>query len=181
MTHPDLRELTGAILAAARKAFSTLFAEHPEHYYYCTLVTTGEGHPPVLSAWSHEALTAALAGEKDPDEARSQLKWSYADSPYYGLGSQNFEIVETLLAQRPRLTPDLSAKEWNAEFQLRLGAMEAAMSQLDSEGVFGSGRARLAMVVLVEVAPPDRTNTERALRLNPREALNEWLEEAAEP
>lgn len=31
-----------------------------------------------------------------------------------------------------------------------------------------------------EFMPPDFTNTKRALRLNPREALNEWLEEIAE-
>lgn len=48
------------------------------------------------------------------------------------------------------------------------------------EGIFGSGGRRKSMVVLVEIMPPDYTNTERALRLNSREALKEWLEEAAE-
>jgi hypothetical protein len=36
------------------------------------------------------------------------------------------------------------------------------------------------VVVNVEVVPPDRTNTERARRLNPEGALSRWIAEAAE-
>jgi hypothetical protein len=157
----------------------TLFSEHPGRYYYCTLVTTGEAHPPIVSAWSKEALAASAAQERDLDPQRT-LKWSYADSPYCGYGSEYFETVNGLFAKRPRLSPVLSKAEWSAEYQVRLDAMEAAMERLDSEGIFGVGTSRLGTVVLVEVAPPDRSNTERALRLNPPEALTEWLEEAAE-
>jgi len=35
-------------------------------------------------------------------------------------------------------------------------------------------------VVNVEVMPPDATNVERAIRLNPPAALADWLSEAAE-
>jgi len=35
-------------------------------------------------------------------------------------------------------------------------------------------------VVAAEVMSPEYTNTERVLRLNSRETLKEWLEEAAE-
>jgi hypothetical protein len=58
--------------------------------------------------------------------------------------------------------------------------MEAAMAQLDREGLFGTGRARLDVVINVEVMPPDWTNTVRAKRLNPPGALHEWLDEVAE-
>lgn len=172
-------DLTEAIVEAARRAFSELFSEHPGHYYYCTLVTTGEAHPPIVSAWSREALASAVEQGNDP-EALSALKWSYADSPFCGYGSEYFEPVNALFAQRPRLTPQLSRDEWSAEYQLRVDAMEAALSRLDAEGVFGKGASRSGTVILVEVAPPDRSNTDRALRLNPPEALREWLEEAAE-
>jgi hypothetical protein len=180
MINKTQQELADAITKASRKAFSDLFSEYPGHYYYCALITTGEAHAPVISAWSQEALSAVVAGEKNPDDARLALKWSYADSPYYCYGSQHFEAVNTLIAERPRLTPGLSDEDWADEYQLRLEAMVAAMSTLDAEGVFGEGRKRLGTVILVEVAPPDNTNTERALRLNPPEALKEWLEEAAE-
>lgn len=71
-------------------------------------------------------------------------------------------------------------EHWNAEFSLRLSAMESAMSQLDGDGFFGEGDARREVVINVEVMPPDYTNVLRALRLNPIGALNRWLDEAAE-
>ena len=46
--------------------------------------------------------------------------------------------------------------------------------------MFGQGEQRLNIVINAEFMPPDYTNTERALRLNPQETLKEWLEEAAE-
>ena len=36
-------------------------------------------------------------------------------------------------------------------------------------------------MINVEVVPPDHTNTERAIRLNPPEAITQWLADAAEP
>ncbi|MGC9497430.1 DUF4303 domain-containing protein [Streptomyces sp. WG7] len=53
------------------------------------------------------------------------------------------------------------------------------MARLDAEGLFVTGRERHSVVVNVEVVPPDTGDDERALRLNPPEALGDWLEEAA--
>lgn len=58
--------------------------------------------------------------------------------------------------------------------------MEEVMHNLDIGGMFGRGEKRLGIVINAEFMPPDFTNTERALRLNPKEALNQWLEEIAE-
>ncbi|MFI2410671.1 DUF4303 domain-containing protein [Streptomyces sp. NPDC018947] len=57
--------------------------------------------------------------------------------------------------------------------------METAVARLDAEGLFGTGADRHRVVVAVEVVPPDTGNDERVLRLNPPEALADWLEEAA--
>ena len=54
------------------------------------------------------------------------------------------------------------------------------MKRLDNKGLFGEGEKRKNIVINVEVMPPDYTNTERALRLNPSESLTEWLATAAE-
>lgn len=61
--------------------------------------------------------------------------------------------------------------------------MESAMKRLDQEGIFDVNQERDDVVVLVEVMPPDYTNTERAYRMNNAnsEIFSEWLEEAAEP
>lgn len=50
-------------------------------------------------------------------------------------------------------------EEWDADYTVRLRAMEEAMARLDAEGLFGFGEARLRIVVNAEVMPPDFTNT----------------------
>src|SRR5690606_28991837 len=108
-----------------------------------------------------------------------ELKWSHADSPYYGYGEKYFAEVKRLFQARP--TPSFEDDDaWAAEHSLRLAAMESAMAQLDHEGLFGVGRGRLEVVINAEVMPPDYSNVGRARRLNPPEALREWLTEAAE-
>jgi hypothetical protein len=42
MSAPSEQDLTDAIEAATEKAINTLFREHPEHFYCCSLMTTGE-------------------------------------------------------------------------------------------------------------------------------------------
>lgn len=46
---------------------------------------------------------------------------------------------------------------------------------------FGEGDTRNNIVINVELMLPDYNNTLRAMRLNPSEALSDWLSEAAEP
>lgn len=56
------------------------------------------------------------------------------------------------------------------------------MERLDQEGLFAVDQERMDVVVLVEVMPPDYTNTERAYRMNNRNSkiFDGWLEEVAE-
>jgi hypothetical protein len=168
--------LSEAMYRAAKSAFQALFRAHPEHFYYCSLVTSGMANVPGLTAWSKEALHAAVSNESDPEGAMRDLKWSYGESPYFCFGEEYFRPVEALLLGRPRLDEGV----WEEEFDLRLEAMEAAMRRLDEEGVFGSGTQRERVLINVEVMPPDWTNTERAKRLNPPEALRDWLAENSE-
>jgi hypothetical protein len=167
---PSKEQLEDAIYSATKEVFSALLNEHPEHYYYCTLITTGEAHSPIFSAWSLEAFEKV-----DP-----ALKWSYADSPYCCYKEEVFNNVNSLFALRPQLTSEISEIDWLEEYSIRLDAMESAMKRLDKEGLFCNGMERNKIVINVEVMPPDHTNTERAKRLNPVSALSEWLDEAAE-
>jgi len=180
-----LHELTQTITAAARAAYMELFASG-ERFYYCTLFTTGEGHAPYISAWSHEALAReaarlAEAGKGEPESLAEGIKWSYADSPYYAFAEARMADVEARYALRPQLS-ELKEREAEAELQLRLQAMELAMRQLDAEGLFSRNQPRGEVVVLVEIMPPDPINTEIAKRLNDPAwpAMKIWLEEAAE-
>jgi hypothetical protein len=174
---PSEDELTGAIEVAARAALTDLFAAHPENFYYVSLITTGEAHPPVLSAWSTEALEAAAI---TTGRLSADLKWSYADSPYFGFGEQHFNEVKSLFSRRPQMNFAVGRAIWETEYDARLRCIERSLRQLDSQGLFGVGERRLGVVINAEVMPPDASNTERAIRLNPRGSLAEWLEEAAE-
>jgi hypothetical protein len=182
MTVPTRDEMIDAITIAARSAVSELFRNYPDHrFYYCSLITSGAGHAPALSAWSRESLVRrAYELALEPEELVS-LKWSHADSPFVCYGDHHFEPVRRLFEMRPGLQADGPQDAWDAEVELRIEVMEAAMARLDAEGLFGTGTKRAEIVIIVEVMPPDYTNTQRAFRLNPRAALEEWLAEAAEP
>lgn len=170
----DFKEqLTAAIADSVRKILPELFATG-EHFYYITLTVVEEPTVPCLSAWSHEALAKAA-----PEE-REMIKWSYADSPYYCIGEEHFANVADFLEDYPLYNLDDDA--YDAEYVLRLSAMEEAMRRLDAEGLFGTGTERSSMLIMAEIMPPNSTNIERAYRLNDgsTEIFREWLAEAAE-
>ncbi|WP_235193857.1 MULTISPECIES: DUF4303 domain-containing protein [Paenibacillus] len=181
----EIETLAIEIAAAARTSFCTLF-ENGERYYYCTLYTTGEGHAPSISAWSWEALALESARQAEESDTpvstiADLIKWSYADSPYCCFGDDHFDDVKQRYNERPFIA-ELENDDWNRELDLRLNAMELAMKMLDDEGVFALNQPRESVCVLVEVMPPDKINTEIALRLNRAEstAMQAWLAEAAE-
>jgi hypothetical protein len=179
---PSQAELIDAIELATRQAVNELFAQHAEQFYYLTLITGGEALSPVLSAWSVEALERAISIAADKDEARFNLEWCYASSPYFCFGEEYFREVERLFDLRPDIDSfkDDSEESWQAEYELRLGAMEEALARLDRTGMFGIGEARNRIVVNAEVMPPDYSNTVRAQRLNPPAAIRDWLIHVAE-
>lgn len=172
--------LIDEIAKAAHMAFKELFATN-ELFYYCSLITTGEALPPFISAWSHEALERFAKENEYDDKDKELIKWSYAESPYLDFGSRHFEEVRKLFELRPPMNQTISEEEWQHEFDSRIEAMEIAMKRLEQQGVFGTNKERDKIVINVEVMPPDYSNTQRAIRLNPSSALSEWLLEAAEP
>jgi hypothetical protein len=181
LSPPSRSELIDAIAAATSAAVTELFRAHAnDHFYYCSLITTGEALPPNLVAWSIEALDAVASQQPDAGKARRNLKWSYADSPFYCFGEAHFDEVWRLFRALGRLDFN-DERAWQAGYDFRMSVMEEALARLDRAGLFGTGARRASIVINVEVMPPDRTNVERALRLNPPEALTDWLKEAAEP
>jgi hypothetical protein len=172
----NIELLSIAIEKAAKSAFMKLFA-NKERYYYCVLLTTEDGLAPFISAWSIEALER-LANEHSIEYAKVR-KWSYADSPYYNFGGEYFQTVKQLFNQRPNID-ELNDDSWAKELSIRLSAMEIAMKNLDDEGIFGINQPRENIYINVELMPPNSLNTERALRLNNRNNITDWLEEAAE-
>ncbi|GAA4216737.1 DUF4303 domain-containing protein [Actinocatenispora rupis] len=166
---PTEADLAAALADATRAALTELYRDNPGHrFYYVTLTTPGEAYGPALSAWSYEAL----AGRPDADAVR----FSYADSPFSIVGEHHLAPVRELFAARPEVFDLADDAESGAEYELRLRAIEAALRQLDAEGLFGTGTDRAEVLVLAEVVPGDEENADRARRLNPPgPALDAWL------
>ncbi|NOI73875.1 DUF4303 domain-containing protein [Vibrio owensii] len=148
---------------------SSEFKQH--HFYYVALVTTGEGHRPIFSAWSDELLQTEASSSEDQEE----IKWSYADSPLFGFCDEYFSDVELLL---DNVSAECGFSEETTA--VLLSAMESTLKRLDIEGYLDSLNCRNKLYINAEIMPPDATNVERAYRLNPRESLDSWLREAAE-
>lgn len=169
----ELILLAKEIALAAEKSFLSLFKNN-ESYYYCVLVTTGEALPPFISAWSAEALEIFAQQTSKVDADLS--KWFYVDSPYFDFGEENFEIVKELFYARE----DDLKNDFFKEIDFRVEAMVLAMELLDKKGIFSLNQPRNKVYINVEVVPPDSSNTIRALRLNKKEDILGWLNEAAE-
>ena len=173
----EQKKLADKLEKITEKALNELFEENKENFYYCSLITDGEGHCPLISAWSYEAferVTSSIASE----EVKEEYKWSYADSPYFDYGGEY--LAELKEEWEEHLDIELDDDEYFEEIDKRIDMMEEVMKRLDKKGLFGKGEKRLGIVINAEFMPPDYTNTERAKRLNPKEAIKEWLEEAAE-
>lgn len=168
----EKEQLIKSIEQASERVFRELFANR-EHFYYCVLLTTGEGLPPCISAWSWEALERV--GMIHGLDYAKDVKWSYADSPYYAFGDNYFENVKRLFYDRENIH-----KLDEEEFEFRLQAMEEAMKRLDAKGIFALNQPRNKVYINVELMPPDSSNTKRALRLNQKGNITDWLEEASE-
>ncbi|RII17823.1 hypothetical protein DSC45_13045 [Streptomyces sp. YIM 130001] len=155
--------LTEAIAGAARKAIGRLRAEHAGPFCVYALVTTGEALRPYLSV--------TLDGPQ---------RWDLPDSPFAICGDEYLAPLDAVYAARGDLF-DMQPEDEEAEYELRLASMEAALHTLVEEGVFGTGREREQTLLLVTTMPPDETDAEFARRLNPPGALlTAWLEEASE-
>jgi hypothetical protein len=154
----EINELIDEIASAARKAFTSLF-QNKESYYYCVLLTTGEAHPPYISAWSWEAL--AREGEKQSSQkisAKEQmdlLKYSPADSPYciYGYDDYFGTVIE-MFNKRPIMDYN-NEEKWSMEYSIRYNAMIAAMKKLDDENLFSLNQPRNRVLINVEVMGED--------------------------
>lgn len=170
--------LVNEIKIAVTHSVNELFKKHPnENFYYISLITSGEAHSPILSAWSYQELHKLSNNDK---EEAILIKWSYTDSPYTMYKNNFFQKVEQIFEFRD--TENINEKDESAEFDFRINAMVEAIHQADISGVFGNGEPRLNLLLNVEVMPPDETNVIRAKKLNPKNSkiLPIWIEEAGE-
>jgi hypothetical protein len=156
-------DLTAEIVRGTRLAVQQLHDAHPGPFCVYALATSGEALRPYLIV--------------TPDDA---TRWDLPDSPFAVYGDEHLAGLEELFTARGDLF-DMSAEEAQAEYDLRLASMEAALRALDADGLFGAGDARADVLLLVTTMPPDETAAAFARRLNPvGPLLSAWLDEASE-
>lgn len=158
--------IVNCLLIAAENSFNDLFEKVNETFYYCTLVMQ-ELSVPYISAMSHEALNRLSTSNK------TDIKWSYADSPYCGYGyNEFFSDVDKLFKTRFENLHNDEAIE--NEYLVWIASMEEVMRILDSTGVFGVGEKRYNVFINAEIMPPEDSNFERGKRLNPISTYEMW-------
>lgn len=161
------------LLEASRNSFKSLFKEHNEEFYYCTLILSEEAVP-FISASSKESLNE-IVSKNNGKYSVDEVKWSYADSPYCGYGFEEyFKKISKLFNERMNM---VSNDDYDNEIRYWLSLMEKVMKTLDKEKVFGDGKKRRDMIINAEVMPPDASNAQRAERLNTKTAYKKWYKD----
>lgn len=171
-------DIIKVLLPAAEKSFMKLFKEyHGEKFYYCTLVMLEAG-PPCISALSYEALEELVSASDDRD-AYSLLKWSYAESPYFAFGVDEYFGEVAKMFELSFYNEDHGNEDEGDEEEILcwLDSMEEVMKRLDDKGIFGMEEERDQLFIGAEIMPPVPSNFDRARRLNPDTVYNKWYQD----
>ena len=155
MNSKSKNEIIEVLYEAVEKSFLSLFTDHgDEHFYYCTIVMTEAGTP-CISAQSYESLDKYIKENGMSDEDNADCKWSWADSPYFAYGyDEYFNKVEELFEER-FADAESDNRQYENEYKTWLEAMETVMKMLDQKGIFGKGKNRDEIFIFSEEAPPD--------------------------
>lgn len=175
MTIDSDRSLIDLLLVAIKSTVLKL-NETGESFYYYALLTTGEGHPPVLSAWSKEALHRVASDSDDYKQAEYDLKWSASDSPYYASCQEYWKEVEDYVNDQMTDAGDLDEEQW----LLLINSMAESLRISDENNVFSGTSNRNDIFINAEVIPPDEGNEMRAKMLNPPSSFTWWTKEMEE-
>jgi hypothetical protein len=164
-------QLQVAIEASCRRAWEGWSKKNPdERFYAFALYTTMDADYFVPSASGENGL-AKVARQyikrksfATIDEAKSQLRWSLADSPYHTQGERYNKGVDEELDAAP-IPYDKSERVADKVIKARLDTAVAALQSLDRQGIFGKGAQRRKIILLVEAGDRDQ---EWALKLAKR-------------
>src|SRR5262249_13766816 len=129
--------------------------------YFCPFACGEDGLTQVANDYLRRGHYSNL------EEARVELKWSIADSPYHE--KLPSDRIQAAMDQRPDpLADEMAARAAAREVRARLNAAVDAIKSLDQEGVFGLGEERARVVLLIEAGDrADEFVLKSAKKLNP--------------
>ncbi|MEW6304747.1 MAG: DUF4303 domain-containing protein [Verrucomicrobiota bacterium] len=181
MKIPSTAALQSAIAEAARKVFTELRAAHAKETFYAFALYTNTEASSISATANTEEGLIRRAREYEAREKRGlqeharTLRWNPADWAYHCAGEEHFEEAQDILDARPG---DLDDDDDNdKEIEARLAAFIAALKSLDKEGLFGRGKAREGVVLLVMMGDQEIKLLLRcAQQLNPSKVYKRFSE-----
>lgn len=170
-------KLQREILAAARQAFSLVRQQHPDETFYAFGLAT-DGDVVTVSPISNSEEGLQRLGKKynEPD-LPLWLRWSPDEWEYWGVGGQYFGSVQKTIGAW--LYKDEDDKEFVARKKGFLNAFAMALKELDAEGLFGEGKERESITLLLHITDPSDFEVEWMLEyvkdLNPAIAYQGYI------
>ncbi|MCC6791856.1 MAG: DUF4303 domain-containing protein [Thermomicrobiales bacterium] len=172
------------IADAVRHAFRAVREHVPDERFYMFALYSTEMYrwfePVPMGVQGLEKVTTEYQvlpsfREETRESIEASLRWSVADSPYYGFGNELFKPIDDVIAEFNPDPGDDDAK-WDRYMErvcVIQRAMIGALNDVDAEGLFGLGAERDAIVIGHDIGDQtDRSRWEFALKLNPRSALS---------
>jgi WD40 repeat protein len=176
--------LSEILAASCRRAWDGWTNKYPkERFYAFALYTTMDGEYFVPSICGDEGLTKVARqyvkqkSFTNLDGARSELRWSFPDSPYHAQGERYNDGVDDALDRVP-IPYDKSGRAADKVIKTRLDAAVTALQSLDKRGVFGKGALRKKIVLLIEAGDRDQEWALKfAKRLNPADVYTQYAKQ----
>lgn len=173
-------ELTKALIQDLEDAWNKLQKQKPpETVYAFGIYTTESAEYLIPFACGTKGLAKVAkkyvkTGHYTADEAEDALRWSIPDSPY--LDALKYGRTEAALKARPQMFgEEMTDTEAVREIRLRLNSATAALKSLDKQGLFGKGKARESIVLLIEAGDREEAFAEKwAKKLNPQKVYDAW-------
>ena len=181
MPKPTDADLVAALKADLNAAWDLMRSRYPaERVYAFGLYTTEDASYFCPFACGEDGLTQVAnvylrkGRYSHLEEARVELKWSIADSPYHE--KLPSDRIQAAMDQRPDpLVEGMPVTAVARETRARLNAAVDAMKSLDEEGVFGMREQRARVVLLIEAGDrSDEFVLKLAKKLNPPDVFKNY-------
>ena len=176
------------IKAGLKQAWQDLRKAHPAERVYAFGVYTAPAAEFLMPFACGEQGLARVAERYVKDgviyktlaQAAAGLRWSVPDSPYEKFFSKSkYELDEPFDENPLVLEPE---SKMLREVHRRLTAAANALKALDAEGLFGRGKAREQVVLLIEAGDrPDEWAHKWAKKLNPAKVFEAYRKAGGEP
>lgn len=165
-------KLRKAVYEASKQAFAQVRQAHPkEKFYVFGLMTNDAAQYLYPLSNTEQALKRTLKkyhSDGYRDQTEDDLRWSFGDWAYSKEGEEHFEALNEQLSLATQFD-DWDDEKIDKQVARLLNAVVAGLADLENEGFFGEGVARLDVAVMVVGDIDQGLVREWCQKLNPPE------------